>query len=760
MCLKKIASIVLVSLYVLVGCQGATSTGSDTSSVSNVEITTSPGNNQKSIPVNLDTITVYFSDPINSATFTTGSISISPAIAFSIDTSLLDTTRVALITLDASLAANTDYTVHIEGIVDANGIAVPAQSWTFTTTTLQDTAPPSAPQNLRTTSVSSSQVSLAWNASQDDQSLAGYRVYRDNTLVTTTSQTSYTNSALSSNTTYQYRVEAYDAAGNSATSTTLSVTTSANTSDTTAPSVPTGLAITSNTSSSVSISWNASTDNVGVARYYIYRNTTQIGNTTSRNYTDSTVSASTTYQYRVAAADAAGNLSAQSTALSVTTSSGNYGVPYTDANFDAIMGVNRIYMSPNGTDSGNCPQSAPCRTFEYAVGRMQAGDGLILLDGNYSLAVNGGLRSTTENGTSIARSAQLQSGVDEAHPTIVRALNPGNVFIEGGFTLGNRTQKVQYVVIYGLTFFTPGNFRNVDYSVIKATGVYGRLSVGSIDHSMGCSYNLVEDVWIWGKNERGNAVNYSAHHNIWRRVLIRDDGCDTLYCGEGAGNLKISSTIYNSHDVTFENMISMDKILRANTYNTGSYSDFATAQHDSYRATLPPEGEQNGRNSWLGAMAINSEDYAINFEAGSILPLPETTGTIRDFVALNTRAGATIDGAGCPYNSASKYDINNVYLYSVAGNDIYSGCESNYVLGNNINTGSYTNNMATGRVPQYRYGTTTALWPWPYELRIRNDICVRGNFANTGEEFPATGIRAVKSFCTSGLSLSDYIASF
>ena len=324
----------------------------------------------------------------------------------------------------------------------------------------------------------------------------------------------------------------------------------------------------------------------------------------------------------------------------------------------------------------------------------------------------------------------------------------------------NRTQKTQFVVIYGLTFFTPGSFRNADYSVVKATGIYGRLSVGSIDHSMGCSYNLIEDVWIWGKNQRGNAVNYSAHRNIWRRILIRDDGCDTLYCGEGAGNLKISSTIYNSHDVTFENMISMDKILRANTYNTGSYADFATAQHGSYRPTLPPEGEQNGRNSWLGSMVINSEDYAINFEAGEVLPLPVTTGTIRDFVALNSRAGATIDGAGCPYNSASKYDINNVYLYSVAGNAIYSGCSSNYVLGSNINTGSYTNNMATGRVPQYRYGTTTSLWPWPYELRIRNDICVRGNFSSTGEEFSATGNRAVKSFCTSGQSLSNYISSF
>lgn len=449
---------------------------------------------------------------------------------------------------------------------------------------------------------------------------------------------------------------------------------------------------------------------------------------------------------------------------------GDYGSPYTDADFEAIMGTNQVYMAPNGTDSGNCStQQTACRTFAYAISQMNSGDGLILLDGNYSIANSGQLRVRDDDGNLVANSNAsdlLPSGIDVDNPTIVRALNPSgpNVFVEGGFTLGTSTEKVQYIVIYGLTFFTPGNLRNADYSVVKGTGVYGRLSVGSIDHSMGCSYNLIEDVWIWGKNERGNAVNYSAHHNLWNRVLIRDDGCEQINCGEGTtGNLDIGSTIYNSHHVSFVNMISIDRILQANTYGIASYSDFATAQHDSGRSTLPPEGELNGSNYWLGSMAINSEDYAINFEAGAVLPSPDVTGTIRDFVALNTQAGATIDGAGCPSGGYSRFDIDNVYLYSIEGDDIYSGCDTNYILGNNIHTGFYTSNMASGLIPQYRYGTTTALWPWPYELRIHNDICVRGRYnngVNAGDEFSSIGIRQTKSFCTSGLSLSDYIDSF
>jgi hypothetical protein len=449
----------------------------------------------------------------------------------------------------------------------------------------------------------------------------------------------------------------------------------------------------------------------------------------------------------------------------------DYGSPYSDADFDAMMGNNQVYMDDTGSDSNPCTQAQPCRTFAHAISLMSSGDGLILLDGNYDSSVNGELRTTDADGNPVPNpnaSDQLPTGQDSTHPTIVRALNPSgaNVFIEGGFTLGTRDTTVNYVVIYGLTFFTEGSLRNANYSVVKGTGIYGALGVGTQDHALGCMHNLIEDVWIWGKNHRGNAVNYRANHNVWNRVLIRDDGCDQIYCGEGEGRLKISSTIYNSHDVAFVNMISIDKILRENTFYTGSYADFATAQHtyfcDNNTPCPPPEGEQNGRNSWLGSMVINSEDYAINFEAGEIL-VNEVTGTIRDFVALNSRAGATIDGAGCPYNDNSIFDIDDVYLFSANGGPIYSGCDTEYILGNNINTGAYTSNMASGRIPQYRYGTTDALWPWPYEMRIRHDICVRGRYnngVNAGDEFPDTGIRATKSFCTYQGTLSDYIASF
>jgi hypothetical protein len=75
----------------------------------------------------------------------------------------------------------------------------------------------------------------------------------------------------------------------------------------------------------VALSWTASTDNVGVTGYQIFRNGTQVGTSTGTTFTDSGLAASTTYTYTVKATDAAGNVSAASNSLNVTTSAGSGG---------------------------------------------------------------------------------------------------------------------------------------------------------------------------------------------------------------------------------------------------------------------------------------------------------------------------------------------------------------------------------------------------------------------------------------------------
>jgi len=90
-------------------------------------------------------------------------------------------------------------------------------------------------------------------------------------------------------------------------------------SDTEAPSAPVQLAAANVTSSSVDLSWSASTDNIGVTGYDIYQDGVKIAVTPSTSYTVSGLAASTTYSFTVKARDAAGHVSAASTALAVTT---------------------------------------------------------------------------------------------------------------------------------------------------------------------------------------------------------------------------------------------------------------------------------------------------------------------------------------------------------------------------------------------------------------------------------------------------------
>jgi hypothetical protein len=89
--------------------------------------------------------------------------------------------------------------------------------------------------------------------------------------------------------------------------------------DAEAPSVPTDLAAPVVTSSSVSLSWTASTDNVGVAGYKIYRDGAQIGESVTASYIDNNLAEDTTYSYSVAAYDAALNVSGPCSAVEART---------------------------------------------------------------------------------------------------------------------------------------------------------------------------------------------------------------------------------------------------------------------------------------------------------------------------------------------------------------------------------------------------------------------------------------------------------
>lgn len=97
------------------------------------------------------------------------------------------------------------------------------------------------------------------------------------------------------------------------------------TGDTQAPTVPTGLKSTAATATSVALSWTASTDNVGVSQYDVLRDGKVVASTAGTTYNDTGLIANTAYKYSVRARDLAGNASAESAAITVTTGTGGTG---------------------------------------------------------------------------------------------------------------------------------------------------------------------------------------------------------------------------------------------------------------------------------------------------------------------------------------------------------------------------------------------------------------------------------------------------
>lgn len=97
--------------------------------------------------------------------------------------------------------------------------------------------------------------------------------------------------------------------------------------DTEAPTAPSGLTVTGKTATSVTLSWTASTDNVGVKGYDVYNGNTKAASTTGTSTTVGGLSAKTAYTFSVKATDAAGNTSPASASVSVTTDDGGGGNP-------------------------------------------------------------------------------------------------------------------------------------------------------------------------------------------------------------------------------------------------------------------------------------------------------------------------------------------------------------------------------------------------------------------------------------------------
>jgi len=337
------------------------------------------------------------------------------------------------------------------------------------------------------------------------------------------------NTNLTANGSHTLTAVARDAAGNQTTAAGVTVTVN-NIVDTEAPSVPTSLSATVISSSQINLSWNASTDNVGVTGYNIYRDGVKVDISPTNSYPDTGLQASKTYLYKVSAFDAAGNESSQSTLVSAATLAASAGNTYY---------VDRNH--PQASDSNPGTEALPWKTIQKAEPILVAGDTVLVKEGTYEVSPATSDCKWSRPGISPANSGTA------AMPIAIRVFPGHEVVLDNKInpdgsdsscpTIGSR--ESDYVIIDGFTIRNPGT---------KGVAVFGTSSkrVKGV---------VIENMIISGVRSDGcgNAEAIRVEHateTIIRNNLIFDahstpPGCD----GVGVRKYRTDHTLMEHNEI-------------------------------------------------------------------------------------------------------------------------------------------------------------------------------------------------------------------
>jgi fibronectin type 3 domain-containing protein len=239
-----------------------------------------------------------------------------------------------LVYTQSNLAAGTSYRYYVTA-VDSVGLesnVTDPAAISIQATTLIDITPPTVPTGLTAVYISgNTQIQISWGASTDsDTGVHYYEIQRkmgEEGLFETVQTINHPTLTWVHDQSYPgypiyFRVRAVDNVGNASD---WSITATADVGgDRTPPSVPTNVQGQALSTTSIRVTWNASTDNTGgsgLRSYKIYRNygTTSIAEVTATSYTNSGLTPNTEYTYQVTAVDNAGNESAKSSAVAVQT---------------------------------------------------------------------------------------------------------------------------------------------------------------------------------------------------------------------------------------------------------------------------------------------------------------------------------------------------------------------------------------------------------------------------------------------------------
>ncbi|HEY4022499.1 MAG TPA: cellulose binding domain-containing protein [Pseudonocardiaceae bacterium] len=233
---------------------------------------------------------------------------------------------------DATIAAGATQTFVFSGDYATSYIA--PTNVTFNGNGVTGGGTPATPTGLTETTETTSSITLGWTETNNSDPAASYKVYEGSTVVGTSSTTGATINGLAAGSTHTYTVSAVDMSGTeSAKSTPVTASTSNGGSG---PAMPTSLAVTGTTSSSIGLSWTETNNSDPATSYNVYEGSTIVASPTTTSATITGLAAGSSHTYTVTAVDASAVESPHSSSITGTTSGGG-GSPFSQAEIDSAV---------------------------------------------------------------------------------------------------------------------------------------------------------------------------------------------------------------------------------------------------------------------------------------------------------------------------------------------------------------------------------------------------------------------------------------
>jgi len=442
-----------------------------------------------------------------------------------------DTTNAYSISWNSTLVANGTHTFAAVARDAAGNLTTSAP---VSVTVANDTTAPVI-SSVSAFNISSSQATITWATNEASDSQVDYGLttaYGSSTPLNSSLLTSHavTLFGLLTNTPYHYRVTSRDASGNLTTSADFTLTTLRAAPDTTPPTVPTNLSASALSTSQINLTWTASTDNVGVSGYTIYRGAVQIATTSLTSYSDTGLSPSTAYTYTVAAYDAAGNVSAFSASASATTLS--------PPPADIASGLGLYYRFDEGAgslasdSSGNSNIGSLLGGTTWVAG--QSGQALNL-DG-----ISGNVTAATTTGLNLSPTLTIAAWINPSDVSApYRSIVAKGAFWQRGYGVNLINGKLNFVKVgigdvTSSVLLSAGAWQHVAITWNAATSevkfyLNGALAQTVIDASVVNapldSDNLLVGLWLGGGSYFAGAIDELRIYNS----ILSETGILALY---------------------------------------------------------------------------------------------------------------------------------------------------------------------------------------------------------------------------------------